>query len=209
MSTAIREQLRTLSFLDGLTDTALHQLSRLVQPVQFECDALLFTEGAERRMLALVVSGAVAIEKQLNGRPVRLTTLGAGEAVGEGLLLDDSTHGTTARALSDTSALVLAREQVAEMIREAPTLYAALVGRAARAISQRLSAVDATMIGRGRALGFGGRHVRTEHDLLGEREVPDEALYGVQTLRAMENFPITGEPLREFPSLIEALAAVK
>jgi aspartate ammonia-lyase len=209
MSTAIREQLRTLSFLDGLTDTALHQLSRLVQPVQFECDALLFTEGAERRMLALVVSGAVAIEKQLNGRPVRLATLGAGEAVGEGLLLDDSTHGTTARALSDTSALVLAREQVAEMIREAPTLYAALVGRAARAISQRLSAVDATMIGRGRALGFGGRHVRTEHDLLGEREVPDEALYGVQTLRAMENFPITGVPLREFPSLIEALAAVK
>jgi aspartate ammonia-lyase len=160
-------------------------------------------------MLALVVSGAVAIEKQLNGRPVRLATLGAGEAVGEGLLLDDSTHGTTARALSDTSALVLAREQVAEMIREAPTLYAALVGRAARAISQRLSAVDATMIGRGRALGFGGRHVRTEHDLLGEREVPDEALYGVQTLRAMENFPITGVPLREFPSLIEALAAVK
>jgi aspartate ammonia-lyase len=98
---------------------------------------------------------------------------------------------------------------VAEVIRETPTLYAALVGRAAKAISQRLSAVDATMIGRGRALGFGGRHVRTEHDLLGEREVPDEALYGVQTLRAMENFPITGVPLREFPSLIEALAAVK
>jgi aspartate ammonia-lyase len=209
MSTAIREQLRTLSFLDGLTDTALHQLSRLVQPMQFECDALLFTEGSERLMLALVVSGAVAIEKQLNGRPVRLATLGAGEAVGEGLLLDDSTHGTTARALTDTEALVLTREQVAEMIRETPTLYAALVGRAAKAISQRLSAVDATMIGRGRALGFGGRRVRTERDLLGEREVPDEALYGVQTLRAMENFPITGVPLREFPSLIEALAAVK
>jgi aspartate ammonia-lyase len=95
------------------------------------------------------------------------------------------------------------------MIRETPTLYAALVGRAARAISQRLSAVDATMVGRGRALGFGGRHVRVEHDLLGEREVPDEALYGVQTLRALENFPITGVPLREFTSLIEALAAVK
>ena len=95
------------------------------------------------------------------------------------------------------------------MIRETPALYAALVGRAARAISQRLSAVDATMVGRGRALGFGGQHVRVEHDLLGEREVPDEALYGIQTLRALENFPITGVPLREFPSLIDALAAVK
>ncbi|HEX7942610.1 MAG TPA: aspartate ammonia-lyase, partial [Gemmatimonadaceae bacterium] len=140
---------------------------------------------------------------------IRLATLGAGEGVGEGLLLDDSTHGTTARALTDTSVLEISREQVAEMIRETPTLYAALVGRAARAISQRLSAVDATMVGRGRALGFGGRHVRVEHDLLGDREVPDEALYGVQTLRALENFPITGVPLREFTSLIEALAAVK
>ena len=39
--------------------------------------------------------------------------------------------------------------------------------------------------------------------------MPDDALYGVQTLRALENFPITGIPLREFPALIEALAAVK
>ena len=39
--------------------------------------------------------------------------------------------------------------------------------------------------------------------------MPDDALYGVQTLRALENFPITGTPLREFPSLIDALAAVK
>jgi aspartate ammonia-lyase len=209
MSTTLREQLRSLSFLEGLTDTALHQLSRLVKPAEYECDALLFTEGSERELLAIVVSGAVAIEKQINGRPIRLATLGAGEGVGEGLLLDDSTHGTTARALTDTSVLEISREQVAEMIRETPTLYAALVGRAARAISQRLSAVDATMVGRGRALGFGGRHVRIEHDLLGDREVPDEALYGVQTLRALENFPITGVPLREFTSLIEALAAVK
>jgi aspartate ammonia-lyase len=209
MSTTIREQLRSLSFLEGLTDTALHQLSRLVKPAEYECDALLFTEGSERKLLAIVVSGAVAIEKQINGRPIRLATFGAGEGVGEGLLLDDSTHGTTARALTDTAVLEISREQVAEMIRETPTLYAALVGRAARAISQRLSAVDATMVGRGRALGFGGRHVRVEHDLLGDREVPDEALYGVQTLRALENFPITGVPLREFTSLIEALAAVK
>jgi aspartate ammonia-lyase len=39
--------------------------------------------------------------------------------------------------------------------------------------------------------------------------VPDDALYGVQTLRALENFPITGVPLREYPDLIDALAVVK
>src|SRR3712207_2209684 len=59
-------------------------------------------------------------------------------------------------------------------------------------------------------MGFsGGERPRVEHDLLGERDVPADALYGVQTLRALENFPITGVPLREFPQLVEALAAVK
>ncbi len=51
--------------------------------------------------------------------------------------------------------------------------------------------------------------VRREHDLLGERDVPGDALYGIQTLRAMENFAISGVELREFPSLIGAIAAVK
>ncbi|MGZ5493993.1 MAG: aspartate ammonia-lyase [Thermoanaerobaculia bacterium] len=50
---------------------------------------------------------------------------------------------------------------------------------------------------------------RRERDLLGERDVPASALYGIQTLRAMENFAISGVELREFPGLISALASVK
>src|SRR3954465_3285990 len=50
---------------------------------------------------------------------------------------------------------------------------------------------------------------RREHDLLGEREVPASALYGIQTLRAIENFAISGIELREFPTLVAALATVK
>jgi aspartate ammonia-lyase len=50
---------------------------------------------------------------------------------------------------------------------------------------------------------------RTEHDLLGEREVPGEAYYGIQTLRALENFSISGITLSFFPVLIESLASVK
>ncbi|SOZ22214.1 hypothetical protein CBM2609_U10085 [Cupriavidus taiwanensis] len=36
---------------------------------------------------------------------------------------------------------------------------------------------------------------RREHDLLGYREVPADAYYGIHTLRALENFPITGDPI--------------
>ncbi|MGH7712643.1 MAG: aspartate ammonia-lyase, partial [Gemmatimonadaceae bacterium] len=205
----IREQLRNTRFLDGLTDTALHQLSHLVEPKQYTGDSVLFEEGAQRRFMAILVNGTVAIEKSMNGRPVRLVTLGAGEAVGEGILLEDSAHGTSARAVERTDAYVLTQDKVDAMRSNHPMLYAALIGRAARAISQRLAATDATIVGRGRAAGFGGKRTRIEHDLLGDREVPDDALYGVQTLRALENFPITGVTLRDFPSLVDALAAVK
>src|SRR5438876_5328164 len=50
---------------------------------------------------------------------------------------------------------------------------------------------------------------RIEHDLLGDRAVPDEAYYGVHTLRAIENFPITGNPISIYPDLIRALACIK
>ncbi|GAB4532618.1 MAG: aspartate ammonia-lyase [Anaerolineales bacterium] len=50
---------------------------------------------------------------------------------------------------------------------------------------------------------------RIEHDLLGEREVPAQRYYGIQTLRALENFHITGIPLFHYPHLIQALAYVK
>ena len=48
---------------------------------------------------------------------------------------------------------------------------------------------------------------RIEKDFLGERQVPIDAYYGVQTLRAIENFPITG--YRIHPALIRAMAIVK
>ncbi len=51
--------------------------------------------------------------------------------------------------------------------------------------------------------------VRTEHDLIGDRAVPAEAYYGVHTLRALENFPISGTAISIYPDLVVALACVK
>jgi aspartate ammonia-lyase len=50
---------------------------------------------------------------------------------------------------------------------------------------------------------------RTEHDLLGERQVPTDAYWGIHTLRAVENFPITGRTIGQDPHLVRALADVK
>lgn len=51
------------------------------------------------------------------------------------------------------------------------------------------------------------RKYRIEHDSIGEKEVPEEAYYGIQTLRAYENFYITG--LKMHPELINSVAQIK
>ena len=50
---------------------------------------------------------------------------------------------------------------------------------------------------------------RTEADLLGQREVPAEALYGIQTLRAIENFNISGRKMSAYPNFIRGMAITK
>ena len=51
--------------------------------------------------------------------------------------------------------------------------------------------------------------VRREHDLIGERDIPKDVYYGIQSLRAKENFNITGVTLSQFPTFIISLAKVK
>src|SRR6185437_9491488 len=53
------------------------------------------------------------------------------------------------------------------------------------------------------------QRMRSETDLLGELRVPERAYYGIHTVRAVENFPISGTPISSYPELINALAAVK
>ncbi|QDQ15723.1 aspartate ammonia-lyase [Streptomyces spectabilis] len=55
----------------------------------------------------------------------------------------------------------------------------------------------------------GPPHTRREHDLLGDRDVPADAYWGIHSLRATENFPVTGVPISVYPQLVDALAAVK
>src|SRR6201985_2394279 len=50
---------------------------------------------------------------------------------------------------------------------------------------------------------------RVERDLLGEKQIPANAYYGVQTLRALENFQLSGIPINHYPEFVEAWAIVK
>ena len=55
----------------------------------------------------------------------------------------------------------------------------------------------------------GQEKTRVEKDLLGEKSIPADAYYGVQTARALENFPISGVLINHYPGFVEAWAIVK
>jgi aspartate ammonia-lyase len=55
----------------------------------------------------------------------------------------------------------------------------------------------------------GAQQTRTERDLIGEKQVPFDAYYGVQAMRGMENFQISGVLINQYPEFIDAWAIVK
>jgi aspartate ammonia-lyase len=60
------------------------------------------------------------------------------------------------------------------------------------------------------SLGFGSyAQYRVEKDLLGEKQIPKDAYYGVQTARALENFQVSGVTTRFYPDYVRAFAMVK
>lgn len=52
-------------------------------------------------------------------------------------------------------------------------------------------------------------NVRIEVDLLGKREVPNDAYWGIHTLRAMENFNISTHTISDVPEFIRGMVMVK
>ena len=79
----------------------------------------------------------------------------------------------------------------------------------ALAVSILTLAIASTNLQAQAAAATAPQDVRIEHDLLGEKAIPADALYGVQTARAMENFQISGTVLADYPELINGFAQVK
>lgn len=202
------DDLNDIPFFEGLPDQVRWHLSRAAVRTEYPVGETLFRDGDQRVALWTILEGTLAIELTSGAEPHRLATLGPGDVVGESILLGDDTHHTEGRVLAPLVTLRFGRDVLEPLLKDQPRLHAALLGKSARVLAARLKSADATLSGRDRAAGFGGP-TRKEKDLLGERDVPQAALYGVQTLRAIENFPITGVTLQNFPELIVALAQVK
>jgi aspartate ammonia-lyase len=207
MDTSILRMLRANPLTRDLSAEDLDLLAGHARVIGYLRDAVIYHESQPRRFWGMVLKGRIALEKGPRGRRRVLYTMEAGDSFGEGSLLDDYPHSVSARVIEPAEVLEIPRDAFAVIARQNPDLYRRLLGAAARIIAERLS--SATTVAAGRAEAYISGEVRREMDLLGERDVPAANYYGIQTQRAVENFPITGISIGQFPHLIIALAAVK
>jgi len=204
----IFEFIKKVELFTGLDDSELHLIAENIEVTEVAAGKVIFTENSPRRFLFIIHSGEVELYKTTAfGGEKRLSFFRKYDFLSEGSLMDDYPHSTSARAMIDSSILRISRERFHSMFADHPQLAGKILAHIARTISRRMRQAS-TRVVNAAAQYISGR-TRTEHDLLGNREVPDEYYYGIQTLRALENFNISGISLTHFPDLIEALAMVK
>ncbi|MBD3224241.1 MAG: aspartate ammonia-lyase [Caldithrix sp.] len=179
-----------------------------IEEEHYQTGQFLFKENMPREKLFLIYQGEIELlKKSALGEEKRLGIFKTYDFLGEGALMDAYPHSTSSRALVDTKVFVLKAKKFTKLFENQPALAGKILAHVARVISRRMRQTTSQVVDIA-AQYISGR-TRQEHDLLGERYVPHEYYYGIQTLRALENFSISGVPLMHFPLLIESLAMVK
>lgn len=200
----IQEFLREIELFRGLEAEEFDALCRFTSEKVFTEGSLLFRENSPRTNIFIIYSGEVELFKSTAfGTEKRLTYFSRGDFLGEGSWGSTSPHSTSARSLRDTKVLVIEKEFFLENSSAALKIFSNI----ARVMSRRMRNANNRIIDVGAQYESG--RTRLENDLLGDRNVPFEVYYGIQTLRGIENFNISGITLNFFPLLINALAMVK
>jgi aspartate ammonia-lyase len=203
----IANQLKRHTLFAHLSAEEVVYLAQKFERKAYRAGEYLFYESTPRQAFYLVEAGEVELLKGYRGRIKSLGIVREGGTIGEGIWLDEPTHFTSAKVRQDTLTLQLSLVRQREIQEKHPALYAKIVMQIGQALRAQLRAMS-DKLDTDAPHHLSGRF-RQEQDLLGTRDVPSEAYYGIQTVRAMENFPITHIVLREFSHLIYALAAIK
>ncbi len=204
---ARKELLKGIILFEKLNDEELEKIASSFTLKKYSKEDVLFREHSPRSRFMVLMEGKVEISKQVHAGKETLAVLSKGDFLGEAVFLDDTVHSTTATALTEVRALMLNLERLKVIRRETPRIYFLMVEGISKLLSRRLESSSKKLVHQ--AVDYHADGFRMEHDLLGERGVPAHVYYGVQTLRAIENFPITGVPISHYPNLIKALSMVK
>ncbi|MDF1658060.1 MAG: aspartate ammonia-lyase [Verrucomicrobiales bacterium] len=168
----------------------------------------LFHESAPRRWFGIVLRGKINLQRGLAGRNVTIACLSEGAVIGESLFIDDLDHSVSGLALEEAHVWAIPKESIEVFKNEKPEIYYHIVRRAARRTSARLRETTEMLL-HAEHQRSDITDYRREHDSLGDREVSNAHYYGVQTMRAMENFTFSGVKLSHYQHLVNAFAYVK
>ena len=189
---------------------ATEDLAAIVQQgakATYSAGDYLYHESTPREWLGIVLEGEVEVERGTQARTTTLATFVPGAVFSEGVMLDDSPHASSAVTRQGATVWQVRRGALEQARAEKPDVFYRIVGRIAARLSERLRFAAERIAGEKSATVVSS--VRTEHDSLGDREVPDHAYYGVQTIRGMENFPLSGIRMYHYEHFIRAFAFVK
>lgn len=203
----LKKALERASERMGLNLADLEDFIKRGEEKTYAAEEWLFHESTPRLWAGIVVDGEVTVVRGLHGSSRQLAVMVPGASISESALLEEDAHTTGAFTRTGARIWQISLEELANYRKAKPEQFYRIVARVAANINDRLRMASERITGRGPQHLIGG--VRTEHDSLGERELPNDAYYGVQTLRAMENFAISGVFVKNFQHMISALAFVK
>jgi aspartate ammonia-lyase len=198
------EFIRKAEIFRGVAEEELQIIARESEVKIFQAGEILFRENTPRKQIFIISKGKVELFKTNAFGKVRIITYFTKyDFLGEGSLMEDSPHSTSARANELTEAIVIH----GDFLRKYGSIAVVALSNITRVVSRRMRYANARAINS--TAQYESGKTRPEHDLLGDRDVPHEYYYGIQTLRALENFNISGITMNFFPDFIDSLAIVK
>ena len=188
--------------------TELQALAKIMTLRKIDQHELLHREGDSRQYFSIVLEGQINVSRNAVHQGTKvLISYQTGDTIGEGLLVENGVHTTTAKAVTPVTTFAITGEVLQRFLFEHPKFKAQVFENLLQQLVHKLNPSKASA--KVDLLKLSSGRCRLEHDLLGEKAVPEYAYFGVQTMRAQENFHITGVPLHRYPEIIYALAYVK
>ena len=200
--------LKKIEIFDSLNDSEIEKIVSITNIKKYEAEESLFKQDLNRENIYIIYNGEVELYKSNTfGAETPITQFSKYDFIGEGAILDDSPHSTSARAVVDTTVYLIKADELKSLLHEDGKIALKVLSVITKIMSRRMSHTVT------RLTNIGAQYVsgksRKEHDLIGYRNVPDEYHFGIQTLRAKENFNISGVTVSFYPDIITAFAMVK
>jgi CRP-like cAMP-binding protein len=134
----LKEILARNELFKGLNDESVDRILRHFETVSFDKDGVVCREGEAGDSMFIIVSGSVAVLKDMGWGQRELKKIGANEAFGEMALISKEVRSATVKTLENTECLRLDKRGFTELI-DQDSLFAQ---RVAKVLTQRLSALD-------------------------------------------------------------------